>query len=266
MNETTFYLGGDVAALSWGVPVMVSHGRLRSRKTLPQATASWVCDSRGFSELTQFGRWTFGPDVYARALLRYADEVGRLAWASPQDWMCEAAITAKTGLTVADHQERTITSVIDLRHILAGRVHVIPVLQGQSVADYHRHDRMYTAAGIDLRAEVVVGLGSVCRRQNTGEIDAIVSSLEASGLHLHGFGVKTAGLATYGPLLASADSFAWSYGARRSVGRCPHGLVRWEANCPERAMQWRDQVLRRLGAAFLADRQLDLFSALGGAA
>lgn len=265
MNATTFYLGGDVAALSWGVPVMVSHGRLRSRKTLPRATAPWVCDSRGFSELSQFGRWTFGPEVYAKALLRYAAEIGRLEWASPQDLMCEPWILEKTGLTVLDHQERTIESVLDLRHLLAGRVHVIPVLQGQSVADYQRHDRMYTAAGIDLRAEAVVGLGSVCRRQHTGEIDAIVSTLEAAGLQLHGFGVKIDGLAAYGPLLTSADSFAWSYGARRDVGRCPHGLVRWEANCPERALAWRDQVLARLGAAYLRPRQLDLFATLGGA-
>lgn len=263
MNETTFYLGGDVSALSWGVPVMVSHGRLRSRKSLPEATAPWVCDSRGFSELSQFGRWTFGPEVYAQALLRYADETGKLEWASPQDWMCEEFIVAKTGKTVLEHQELTVRSVLDLRRILAGHVHVIPVLQGQTIYDYHRHDRMYTAAGIDLRSERVVGLGSVCRRQSSAEIDAIVSSLESTGLRLHGFGVKTEGLAAYGPLLVSADSFAWSYGARRSVGRCPHGLVKWEANCPERALTWRDAVLARLGAAQLAPRQLDLFAGTG---
>ncbi len=265
MNETTFYLGGDVSALSWGVPVMVSHGRLRCRKTLPKATAPWVCDSRGFSELSQYGRWTFGPDVYAAALLRYAAEVGQLMWASPQDWMTEEWILAKTGLTILDHQERTIESVLRLRDLLAGQVHVIPVLQGQTIGDYHRHNRMYAAAGIDPRSESVVGLGSVCRRQSSGEIDAIVSSLEATGLRLHGFGVKTEGLSAYGPLLTSADSFAWSFGARRSIGRCPHGLVKWEANCRERALSWREAVLDRLGAAYLAPRQLDLFS-LGGVA
>jgi hypothetical protein len=266
MNDTTFYLGGDVAALSWGVPVMVSHGRLRSRKTLPRATAPWVCDSRGFTELSQYGRWTFGPDVYAQALLRYAEEIGQLVWASPQDWMVEEWILAKTGLTILNHQERTIESVLRLRGLLAGQVHVIPVLQGQAISDYHRHDRMYAAAGVNLRAEPVVGLGSVCRRQASREIDALVSSLEATGLRLHGFGVKTDGLASYGPLLTSADSFAWSLGARRDHARCPHGLVKWEANCPERALEWRGRVLAKLRTAQLAPRQLDLFPAFGGAA
>ncbi len=34
---------------------------------------------------------------------RYRDEIGCLLWAAPQDWMCEPWITAKTGLTVAEH-------------------------------------------------------------------------------------------------------------------------------------------------------------------
>lgn len=237
-----FYLGADVAALSWGVPVMVSHGRLRHRVTLPQATAPWVCDSRGYSELHQHGRWTITPADYATALTRYQAEIGQLVWASPQDWMCEPWITAKTSLTVAEHQQRTIKSVLTLRQ-LAPTVHVIPVLQGWRIADYLDHVDQYAAAGIDLRAEPVVGLGSVCRRQATTEIVAIVQTLESHGLRLHGFGVKTDGLAAYGALLASADSMAWSYGARRRVGRCPHGLVRWEANCRIYALAWRTRVL-----------------------
>ncbi len=34
---------------------------------------------------------------------RYRDEIGCLLWAAPHDWMCEPWITAKTGLTVAEH-------------------------------------------------------------------------------------------------------------------------------------------------------------------
>lgn len=253
-----FFLGADVGWLAHaGYPLMVSHGRLRRAVTLPRAIAPWVCDSRGFTELSQHGRWTITPQQYVTGLRRYRDEIGRLRWASPQDWMCEPWITAKTGLTVVEHQRRTIANLIELR-ALAPDLPIIPVIQGWELADYLRCLDMYAAAGVDLHAEPVVGLGSVCRRQGTGQIDAIVSILAATGLRLHGFGVKTEGLASYGPLLASADSFAWSFGGRRRVGRCPHGLVKWEANCPERARRWRLDVLARIAPT--VQLSLDLVS------
>ena len=240
-----FYVGTPPSGLTWGMPVMVSHGRLRGRATLPRATAPWVCDSRGFSELSQHGRWTISPQSYANALIRYQAEIGRLVWASPQDWMCEPYILAKTGKTTAEHQALTIESVLTLRR-LAPSVHVIPVLQGQQLADYLDHVAQYAAAGINLQAEPVIGLGSVCRRQATTEIRTIAAALQSMGLRLHGFGVKTSGVEKYGPLLVSADSWAWSYGARKRIGRCPHGTVAWEQNCQHFARAWRDRVISRL--------------------
>lgn len=253
-----FYLGGDVQALTWGVPVMVSHGRLRTRRRLPRATAPWVCDSRGFTELSQHGRWTIPARDYAAALRRYAREVGQLAWASPQDHMCEPWILRKTGKTIPEHQQLSTESVLLLRALLAGEVHVIPVLQGWKLRDYLAHDRLYLAHGIDLRAEPVVGLGSVCRRQATDEIHTIVSVLSSVGLKLHGFGVKTAAVEVVGELLESADSEAWSYAARRRIVHCAHGLVKWAANCRMCALEWRDNLLSRLGHA---QQSLDLWSA-----
>jgi hypothetical protein len=252
-----FYLGADVAGLSWQVPVMVSHGRLRTRRTLPRATAPWVCDSRGFTELSSHGRWTIGAREYAAALTGYAEQIGRLQWASPQDWMCEPFITAKTGKTVAEHQQLTVESVLLLRELAPG-VHIIPVLQGWTLPDYLACIDLYAAHGVDLRAEPVVGLGSVCRRQASAEIATIVSVISAIGIQLHGFGVKTEAMDTYGPLLTSADSFAWSYGMRRRVRHCAHGLTRWAANCPACARAWRLDVLDRIGHAQPA---LDLFGA-----
>lgn len=263
-----FYLGADAHWLATaGVPLMVSHRRLRRRITLPRATAPWVCDSGGFSELQQYGRWTIGPAEYATALCRYREEIGRLEWAAPQDWMCEPIIInggtvagqhfAGTGLTVAEHQRRTIASVLQLRRLVPD-VPVIPVLQGWELDDYRAHVEQYAAAGIDLTAEPLVGLGSVCRRQDTAEIGAIAWTLCRLGLRLHGFGVKAEGLRAYGHLLASADSQAGSFGARKRIGHCTHGLVRWEANCPEWARLWRDDVL----ASMAQPRQLDLFAHL----
>ena len=42
-------------------------------------------------------------------------------------------------------------------------------------------------------------------------------SLASIGLRLHGFGVKAGGLVRYADCLASADSLAWSFEARRSA-------------------------------------------------
>lgn len=255
-----FHLGMDAPALwrndaDWlravedaGVTLMVSHGRLRKYKTFRRATVDWVCDSRGFTELSQLGEWTITPEEYATALRRYAREIGRLLWASPQDWMCEDEMLVKTGLTVAEHQARTVASVVRLRELLAGEVHIIPVIQGKTLADYLRCVELYQAAGIDLTRERVVGLGSVCRRQATAEIGEVVHALAALGIKLHGFGVKTEAMDQYGHLLASADSFAWSKGARHRLGQCGHGLVVWERNCPMYALEWRDAVLAKLPA------------------
>jgi hypothetical protein len=246
-----FYLGSDVAGLSWRVPVMVSHGRLRTRRTLPRATAPWVCDSRGFTELSQHGRWTISTGEYADAVQRYRDEIGMLEWASPQDWMCEPFITAKTGLSVSEHQHRTVDNLLTLRAMAPG-VRWIPVLQGWALPDYLRCVDMYADAGINLVNEPVVGLGSVCRRQATDEIHTIVSVLSSLGLMLHGFGVKTAAIEAFGPLLSSADSDAWSYAMRRRVVHCGHGLTKWAANCRDCALAWRADVLSRLGSVQLA--------------
>jgi hypothetical protein len=144
---------------------------------------------------------------------------------------------------VPEHQRRTIASVLELRS-LARELPWIPVLQGFDLDDYRRHVDAHHQAGIDLTAEPLVGLGSVCRRQATSEIDRIVTTLAGQGLRLHGFGVKTAGLGRYGWALASADSLAWSYAARRGPALPGHRHGNC-ANCLTYALAWRERVVRR---------------------
>src|SRR6185503_18015910 len=91
-----------------GVPLMVSRRSLAGRRSLPRAAEQWVLDSGGFTELSLNGGWTVASYTYARDVARYRDEVGRLVWAAPQDWMCEPQILGKTGLTVREHQARTV--------------------------------------------------------------------------------------------------------------------------------------------------------------
>ncbi len=131
---------------------------------------------------------------------------------------------ARTGLTVADHQRRTVANLLQLRALWPaelGPCPFVPVLQGWTAADYERCVELYDAAGVDLAGEPIVGLGSVCRRQHTGEIEQLVHVLARLGVALHGFGVKTSGLTRYGHLLTSADSLAWSYAGRRVPGCTP---------------------------------------------
>jgi hypothetical protein len=118
-------------------------------------------------------------------------------------------------------------------------VPVIPVLQGWTVQDYLRCVELYEAAGVDLESESTVGLGSVCRRQATGEAEEIVLRLQK--ISLHGFGMKTQGVHRYGTLLKSADSLAWSY-AGRLRGTCTAKKSRC-ANCRHWALDWREKVL-----------------------
>ena len=83
----------------------------------------------------------------------------------------------------------------------------------------------------------------MCRRQSTGQIAVIVTTLASLGLRLHGFGIKTTGLHLYGHLLASADSMAWTYAARRAPALPGCTGHRNCANCLTYATSWRDRIL-----------------------
>jgi hypothetical protein len=217
-------------------PLFVSHRRLALRRSLPVAVGSWALDSGGFSELSLFGEWRTTVPEYVEAVASYEEEIGGLEWAAPMDWMCEPWLVEKTGLSVREHQERTVENYLELR----GRGPFIPVLQGWEVGDYLNHVDMYQDAGVDLTLERLVGLGSVCRRQDTVMAGRIVRELQP--IRLHGFGVKLSGLRKYREHLVSADSMAWSYRARRSPPLPGHSH-RSCANCLEYALRWRDQVL-----------------------
>jgi hypothetical protein len=89
--EIIFYLGTHNPSWLWSgaatFPLCVSYGRLRSYKALRQGMVGWILDSRGFSELSQHGRWTIPAERYVADVARYDAEIGGLQWASPQDWM-----------------------------------------------------------------------------------------------------------------------------------------------------------------------------------
>ena len=233
-----------------GVPLFVSRRTLAPMRRLPRAVTSWALDSGGFTELDMHGRWTVSSAQYVAEVRRIRDEVGGMMWAAPQDWMCEPWILRKTGLTVEEHQRRTVDNLLELR-ALAPDLHFAPVLQGWRLADYWRCEDLYTDAGVDLHAEPVVGVGTVCRRQGTGEAERIMRTLAATGLRLHGFGFKSRGLLSCGDVLHSAVSLAWSYAARKSEPMEGHTHSACN-NCPEYALDWRARLLDALERQELA--------------
>jgi hypothetical protein len=260
------------------VPLFVSDTRLRGYKTLPVAQGPVAYDSGGFTQLQQHGRWTVSPAEYLARLRRYRDEIGNMAWAAPQDWMCERVminggrigpiefvgtrtfIDPNGWLTDAqmvwEHQVRTIDNLVQLRE-LAPDLNIRPAVQGDTAEDYLRCvDLYWERAGIDLTREPLVLVGSMCRRQGMDEAGHILTALHRVGVtRLHGLGFKTLGVIRFGDLLTSADSLAWSEEARKRrqpVTGCP-GRIRQPgaplkncANCAHYALDWRGRLLHRV--------------------
>ena len=238
----TFYLGTHMP--HWlrfsEVPLFVSINRIRRLKTWPHAVVPWCLDSGGFTEISTHGRWMTSPEIYIAEAKRARAEIGNLQWCAPQDWMCEPFIIEKTGLSVGEHQRRT---VLNFLHLSSELDFVVPVLQGFRPGEYLDHVEAYDKAGVDLGSYSTVGVGSVCRRQAFSEATRIFSALAGLGLRLHGFGVKSQGLRTIWPHVVSADSMAWSYHARYNQP-LPGHTHKTCANCYDYALQWRRDVLR----------------------
>jgi hypothetical protein len=176
--------------------------RTLTRRLKPLGCGEVLLDSGAFTELNLYGGYRTSVKEYADQIRRLHDAgIVKITAAVAQDYMCEAFMLAKTGMTVADHQRLTI----------------IPVLQGYAPADYVRHVLAY---GDRLTPGMWVGVGSVCKRNGRPELIldvlAAIKSVRPD-LRLHGFGVKQTALLHPGirELLYSADSMAWSYAARR---------------------------------------------------
>lgn len=227
-------------------PLFVASHRLAPYKNLPKARGLWAQDSGGFNQITQHGRYLETAEEYASQTAIRAKQIGHLAWAAPQDWMCEPMALARTGLTIKVHQRKTIVNWLVLNHY-APHIQWVPVLQGWTFEDYFRHVGMYKAVGVDLRDFSLVGVGTICRRQHTVEAEEIITCLADYGLRLHGFGFKVRGLQRVHQQLVSADSMAWSFRARRIGHPVCGGLCTAKKacnNCIFFALQWYAKVKR----------------------
>lgn len=207
--------------------VCISVNRLRPRRSL--TVGRWIIDSGAFSEIAEHGRYRSPVAEYAAEVRRWVG-VGQLDACVAQDWMCEPFICARTGKTVAEHQALTSARYDELAAELSGQAYVMPVLQGFAPSDYVRHLELY---GGRFPRGMWVGVGSLCKRN--GRPEQVLAVLEAirsrrPDLRLHGFGVKLTALAHPGvsAALASANSMAWSFHARKN-GRDPNSWREAEA-------------------------------------
>ena len=184
-------------------------------------------DSGAFSEVSKFGKFRHSVQEYADLINRYKD-CGNLECAVTQDMMCEPWILEKTGLTVRQHQVKTVERY-DYLVALCPDVYIMPVLQGYKVEEYISHIQMY---GARLMFGMRVGVGSVCKRNTkTAQVENILREIKGyrPSLKLHGFGLKVTALQNdvIQSLLYSADSMAWSYGARVRGGTPTGWQRRW---------------------------------------
>lgn len=212
----------------------ISVNRLRDRKG-PFRVFNWIMDSGAFTEISTHGRYRHSVVQYAEQIKRWK-HIGNLLAAVAQDYMCEAFILAKTGLTIEDHQRLTVQRYDDLVAEDTG-VYILPVLQGFDPCDYVRHLAMY---GERFAFGQWVGVGSICKRNgNPAAVLAVLKTIKEvrPDLRLHGFGLKTTALAhpEIVDLLHTADSMAWSFSARKQ-GR--------NANDWREAMRWTEKVTR----------------------
>lgn len=196
---------------------------LHKRKK-PLGKTEVFLDSGAFTELSLHGEYKTSVEEHAATIHRlHTDGIANIAVVVCQDYMCEPFMLEKTGLTIPEHQRRTVERydalLAELNMLFGGTIPfpIMPVLQGFEVEDYLNHMRLY---GDRLTHEMWVGVGSVCKRQgNVKVIEDLLTAIKTArpDLRLHGFGVKITALLSSAVrgLLHSADSMAWSFSARK---------------------------------------------------
>lgn len=215
-----FYIGlDDVYYAHRFSHAFISVNRLRERRS-HFAVNNWIMDSGAFTEICTHGTYRDHPAVYAEQIEIWR-HCGGFECAVAQDWMCEPMMIEKTGLSVREHQELTVSRYDRL--IAETDAPIMPVLQGWTPRDYLTHIADY---GEMLKPGMRVGVGSVCKRNNhPAVIEYILGQIKSvrPDLKLHGFGLKLTAL--HRPeirrMLFSSDSMAWSLNARKN-GRNAH--------------------------------------------
>jgi hypothetical protein len=106
--------------LDCGVPLAqwLSQFRMQVKRS---PLASHVCGFMAAHHVHRWNRynhvrrWTTGGRQYVAAVRRYDEEIGSLERAAPRDLICEVAVSQRTGLSVREHQRRTVDNFVELQ-------------------------------------------------------------------------------------------------------------------------------------------------------
>lgn len=242
-------------------PVLISANALRRARRpgfmLPRASTfaglDVALDSAGFVAMFRYGGYPWSVAEYVRLAA-----AGPWRWWASMDYCCEPEI-ARDRAEVRRRQVETVARLAECR-AEAERVGAslpMPVLQGWTPDDYAR------CAELVGELPPLVGVGSVCRR-HLGGPDGLLPVVERldrvleRGVGLHLFGVKGRAIELLRghPRVASVDSMAWDYAARRELREVGATVERRG----EKLRGWyADQLaaLGRPGWALQADLPLD---------
>lgn len=212
--EPEFFLGAHRLNWCWeGAargPLFVNMHLLLPRVgDMQSATQDIGLDSGGYEEVARNGCWRWNVARYVELTRRACRELRRIRFAAIQDWLCTPAALRRTGLSVAEHQARTLASYLDLS-AAAPEIPWCPVLQGAEPDDFRRHRDDYERAGIYLPSFERVMVGSIAARDDDPGVLDLLGELADSGVAVHALGAKGDGLRRIGSDVFSGDSMAWS--------------------------------------------------------
>jgi hypothetical protein len=177
-------------------------------------------DSAGFVAAARYGDYRWSVEDYYDLVAAHS-----WSWHASMDYCCEPQVARDRPLRIL--RIAATAAMLARCRAEAGRRALpmpMPVVQGWTAAEYVMCVNLLPLT----EWPVLIGIGSVCRRQVQGP-DGILSIIEALdpllpkhvGFHL--FGVKSTALELLAnhPRVASADSMAWDFRARaeRRTGR-----------------------------------------------
>jgi len=227
-NKIQFFYG---TTWHWPIPylprVMISASFLRDRKSKVKIDKPWMMDS-GVGGMFKVGT---RPRITLEEYVKIIDlQNPPIAWT--YDYPCEPTIRTRYGYTPTEAQDKTNQNTIILKEKF-GLNNVMSVVQGWSINDYLQNIDKIKEQGLLTER---IGIGSICRRGQTKEIDRIIKAVHNNvprWVKLHGFGVKTSVLNTEARFcLSTVDSSAWGIQNRHYT---------WTSN-NTKGMTWHDKV------------------------
>ncbi|MHB8552809.1 MAG: deazapurine DNA modification protein DpdA family protein [Thermoplasmataceae archaeon] len=223
-----FYYG---TTWKWPIPylprVMLSAGFARNLKKPYIIDKPWMMDSGIGGMFKEGSRPRLTIEEYSEIIKKWNPPI---AWT--YDFPCEPSIRERFHYDPTQAQIKTNESTTYLRDNF-GMENVMSVVQGWSISDYQKNIDLIKEQGLLTEH---LGIGSICRRGRSKEIERIVKTVHNSvprWVKLHGFGAKTSILQGESKFfLHSVDSSAWGMDRR---------YYSWTKN-NNKGLTWHDKV------------------------